>query len=116
MSEIEKKKKMLLWFGVVTVTIFIIGLWFLNMRTLVYDVTKKKSAEGDIYRSMEQEVSQIFSSFSIQDSIDNAIATTTPTSSENSEAVEANLKKSLSVIAAGAVTTTATTTASSSAR
>ncbi len=102
---------MLVWFVVTIITLFIIGLWFLNMKTLVFDVTNKKSSEGAIYRSMEQEVSQIFSSFSIQDSINTAPTTTSPPTS--SKELEANIKKSLSEIAAAAVTGTATGTVAS---
>lgn len=53
------QRKRLLWTAVIVMSVAIIALWAINMRSLIYDITKNDSQEGAIINIAQDDFSKI---------------------------------------------------------
>jgi hypothetical protein len=62
-----RKKKQLVWFGVSTLMIFVLGLWYLNIRTVFATITGGHSEEGKLFTSLQEDFNTIVDDSSPED-------------------------------------------------
>lgn len=108
-SRSYKKRSVLMWLGVILLTLFVFIMWFLNTRSTLYDINKNENKETKIWDNSKEKLEEILEGIDLEK--------LTPQDTDKSDANLIDIstaKLNLLIKAISDITSTTTTTFNSS--
>lgn len=105
------KKKAIIWVTIAIMMAVLLSVWFLNMKTLVYDIKRNPSIEGELFDTAKDDFSTILESIKTQDleqaQVEEAFASE---EEQRNEKILDALRSALPTTVASSTTSTSSTT------